>query len=111
MSLKFRLRGLAETFVEGICCPKCDADSGQDDGFSTEFTKVTFEGIVVVAHCHNCDEVFVPNGQKLGVLDPRALRDAVKRDSMETGEGMLVNYDSVCFTIERMNAVRRGAVH
>ena len=53
MALKFRLRGLAETFIESITCPKCKQVGNDDQFFSTEFTKVTFDGIVVIVQCKN----------------------------------------------------------
>lgn len=111
MALRFRLRGLAETFLDEACCPDCGIRESDDRNFSTELTRVTFEGIIVVLQCRNCGEIFVPDGQRLGVLNPSELKVAVEKDSRETGEPLLSNQESVKLNVERMNATRRGAVH
>ena len=48
MALKFRLRGLAETFIDEITCPCCGNVGNDDENFETEHTKVTYDGIIVV---------------------------------------------------------------
>ena len=48
MALKFRLKGLAETFVDSITCPCCGVVGVDDQNFTTELTKVTYQGIIVV---------------------------------------------------------------
>ena len=68
MALKFRLKGLAETFVDAITCPCCGVMGVDDQHFTTELTKVTYQGIIVVVQCRDCKEIFVPNSQKLGGL-------------------------------------------
>ncbi len=111
MGLKFRLKGLAETFVERISCPGCGSCSSDDNNFSTENTKVTFEGIIVVVQCKSCGEIFVPDTQKLGIINPKELRRAVEKDSMDTGEPVLGNIDAVKLSVEKLNAVRKGDLH
>lgn len=111
MALKFRLKGLAETFIDHISCPGCKSCECDDKNFSTEFTRVTLEGIIVIVQCRSCGEIFVPERQRLGVLDPKELRRAVELDSVETGEPLMANIESVVLHAERMNAVRRGEMH
>ena len=111
MALKFRLRGLAETFIDTLACPGCGAVGSDDDHFSTEETRVTFDGIVVVVTCHACHEVFVPRTQRLGVVDPTALREAVIQDSQDTGEPVLENLQAVQSFIEHANADRNDDIH
>jgi uncharacterized Zn finger protein len=111
MALKFRLRGLAETFIEEITCPECGTVGNDDQSFTTEHTKVTFEGIVVIVECRSCGEIFVPSSQRLGVLDSRALKAAVERDAGESGEPMHSGVQAVRLTAEKLNASRRGDLH
>ncbi|MCB0336721.1 MAG: hypothetical protein KDD62_10465 [Bdellovibrionales bacterium] len=111
MALKFRLRGLAETFLEEIYCPGCGTCGNDDTQFSTELTKVTFDGIIVVVQCRLCAEIFVPQTQRLGILDPDELKRAVTKDSEETGEPLLPNLRSVQLNAERLNALRKNEVH
>lgn len=111
MALKFRLRGLAETFIDTIRCPQCGNCGSDDERFTTELTKVTFEGIIVVLQCKCCSEIFVPNTQRLGVLNPSELRKAVERDSQEHGEALMPNLASVRLNAEKLNAARKGALH
>jgi len=111
MGLKFRLRGLAETFVDEIECPCCHSRGIEDHEFGTEFTRVTFEGIIVVVQCRTCRQIFVPKSQRLGILNPSALRQAVIQDSEETGEPLFATLASVQFSAERLNAMRKGDLH
>lgn len=111
MALKFRLKGLAETFIEEITCPHCGISGNDDQSFSTELTKVTYDGIIVVVQCKSCAEIFVPDSQRLGVLNPEQLKSAVDKDSFETGEVLLANVDAVKLTAEKMNALRKGEIH
>ena len=113
MPLKFRLRGLAETFVENISCPHCGHDGGEDNdrGFLTEHTRVTFSGIIVVIQCEGCKHVFVPEEQKLGVINASRLRTAVEKDSENTGAPALDDMKSVKLEVERMNAERGSKIH
>ena len=111
MALKFRLRGLAETFIDTIECPGCGTEGSDDENFSTEFSKVTLDGIVVVVQCRQCNEIFVPNSQRLGIVSIERLRDAVKRDSTETGEPVIPNISAVRLSVEKLNAQRKGDIH
>lgn len=111
MALRFRLRGLAETFIDSITCPCCRSAGSDEDAFSTELTKVTLEGIIVIVQCRTCLEIFVPDTQRMGILDPPALRSAVEKDCRETGEPLLMNIGSVRISAERLNAMRKGDVH
>ncbi|MCI5064841.1 hypothetical protein MRY87_03850 [bacterium] len=111
MALKFRLRGLAETFLTSLCCPHCGYRSRDEEEVSTEETRVTFDGIVVVVTCSACTESYVPSDQRLGIVDSRALREAVVRDSQDTGEPVLENIEAVRAHIERQNANRRNDIH
>lgn len=111
MGLKFRLKGLAETFLEHITCPSCGMDGNDEEKFSTELTRVTMEGIVVVVQCRMCTEIFVPTMQRLGVLNIKELKKAVTKDSYESGEPLLGGIEAVRLNVERLNAMRRGDVH
>ncbi|MCB0310906.1 MAG: hypothetical protein KDD42_06715 [Bdellovibrionales bacterium] len=111
MGLKFRLRGLAETFIDEITCPGCGAHGNDDQNFSTEFTKVTLEGIIVVLQCRSCSEIFVPSSQRLGIINPDGLRQAVEKDSVDTGEPILPNLNAVRLSAEKLNAARKGELH
>lgn len=111
MALKFRLKGLAETFIDHITCPRCKTCESDDANFSTEFTKVTLEGICVIVQCKSCSEIFVPERQRLGILNPKELRKAVELDAIETGEPLMNNMDAAVLHAERMNAIRRGEMH
>lgn len=111
MALKFRLKGLAETFVEDIACPGCGSRGHDDEDFATELTKVTYEGIVIVAQCRACSEIFVPQQQRRGVINPSQLKDAVEKDSEETGEPVLSDMHAVELNAERLNAIRKGSLH
>ena len=112
MPLKFRLKGLAETFVDHIRCPGCGHDGGDDgdQGFKTELTRVTYDGIIVVIQCAVCGSVFVPDGQRHGVINSEKLRLAVERDSVTTGLPILPNRESVRLEVERLNAQRGDKV-
>lgn len=111
MALRFRLRGLAETFIDSIICPCCRQAGSDEDSFSTELTKVTLEGIIVIVQCRTCLEIFVPESQRMGIINPLELRSAVKKDSLDTGEALLPNLGSVRISAERLNAMRKGDVH
>lgn len=113
MALRFRLKGLAETFVEALRCPRCGHDGGDDgdQGFSTDHTKVTYQGIVVVIRCERCAHVFLPDGQKNGVINSRRLREAVDRDCMVTGQKPCSGKDEVRVEVERLNAEYQDRVH
>lgn len=111
MAIKFRLRGLAETFVNSISCPECGTHGQDDAQFATELTKVTLEGIVVVVQCRECHEIFVPNEQRCGVINSAQLRRAVERDSKDTGEQLLPSRRAVEIAAESWNAQRKDALH
>mgnify|MGYP001218837222 CR=1 FL=1 len=111
MALRFRLRGLAETFIEEIQCPCCGCDGIDDQNFSTEHTKVTYEGIIIVLQCNECGEIFVPNNQKLGIIDQGELKSAVTKDHLKTGEPIYQSMHSVLIDAEKLNACRKGLVH
>ena len=113
MPLKFRLKGLAETFVDNLKCPCCGHDGGDegDQGFKTELTRVTFDGIIVVVLCELCSHVFIPRDQRFGVINSQKLRNAVERDSVNTGQPLFANIESVRLEVERLNAEREQNVH
>jgi hypothetical protein len=111
MALKFRLKGLAETFLETITCPVCGTNGRDDEYFSTDYTKVTYDGIVVVAQCRRCGEIFVPDTQRYGVLNPAELRQAVEKDIENTGEAGLISIQAVRLNAEKLNAQRKGGMH
>lgn len=111
MALKFRLKGLAETFLDGISCPVCGTCETEDTKFNTDLTRVTYEGIIVVVQCRVCKEIFVPQEQRLGVLDPSELKRAVDKDSVDSGEPLLQDVGAVRLNVEKLNAMRRGDLH
>lgn len=111
MALKFRLKGLAETFIDRLTCPNCGATGADDKNFSTDLTRVTFDGIVVIAQCKRCDEIFVPDTQRLGVVNAVRLHEAVAKDSADTGEALLQNLQAVRQLVQKMNAERKGDLH
>ena len=111
MALKFRLRGLAETFIDTIECPTCGVAGNDDENFSTEFSKVTLDGIVVVVQCKCCNEIFVPSAQRLGIISIEKLKEAVSKDSEETGEPVIPNLSTVRLSVEKLNAQRKGDIH
>lgn len=111
MGLKFRLKGLAETFIDHIVCPCCGSSGNDDQHFATELTRVTYDGIIVVVQCKSCAEIFVPDTQRLGVLNPSELKLAVEKDSRETGEPLTPSLRAVRLNAERLNAVRKGEMH
>jgi len=112
MALKFRLRGLAETFIEHLRCPKCGHDGGPegDQGFLTEYTRVTYDGIVVVIECEACGEIFVPTNQKFGIINYQKLRNAVDKDGIKTGLPILASVSDVKHDVEKLNAERNDEV-
>lgn len=111
MALRFRLKGLAETFIEHITCPCCSTQGSDDQQFSTELTKVTLEGIIVVVQCRSCREIFVPDTQRMGILDFNELKVAVSKDSDDTGEPIMANIQAVRLSAEKLNAARKGEIH
>ena len=111
MSLKFRLKGLAETFIDSITCPNCGVSGNDDQYFSTDLTRVTFDGIVVIAQCKSCREIFVPDTQRLGIIDSVHLREAVAKDSNDTGEKLLENFGAVKELVQKLNVERKGDLH
>lgn len=111
MALKFRLKGLAETFIDSITCPCCGQVGNDDQNFTTELTRVTYDGIIVVVQCRSCAEIFVPDTQRLGVLDPEQLKLAVEKDCRDTGEALMPNLKSVRLNAEKLNALRKGDLH
>ena len=110
MALKFRLKGLAETFIESITCPACGTAGSDDQYFSTEYTKVTFDGIIVVVQCKGCGEIFVPDSQRLGIINPAELKKAVEKDSQENGEPPVAGFKAVRLNVEKLNAQRKNEV-
>lgn len=113
MGLKFRLKGLAETFVDRIVCPKCGHDGGEDgdQGFKTDHTRVTYDGIVVVIECGTCGSIFVPDGQRHGIIDSAKLRQAVQKDSLKTGQPICSSIKEVRIDVERLNAERNDEIN
>jgi hypothetical protein len=113
MPLKFRLSGLAETFVDEIRCPRCGHDGGEggDQGFQTDLTRVTFDGIIVVIRCDCCGHVFLPDGQKHGIIDSQRLREAVEKDSTNTGQPVFSDMKAVRLEVERLNAEKGEKIH
>jgi uncharacterized Zn finger protein len=105
MSLKFRLKGLAETFVDSITCPGCnyEAENEEDMSFKTDLSRVTYDGIVVVVRCQKCGHVFVPENQKHGIINGQRLRNAVDLDSQHTGIPVFPDMKSVKLDVEKMN--------
>jgi len=112
MSLKFRLKGLAETFVDGIMCPHCqyEAESEEDPNFKTDLSRVTYDGIVVVVRCLKCGYISIPENQKHGIINCGRLRSAVDQDSKNTGIPVFPDIKSVKLDVERMNLSREEKI-
>lgn len=113
MPIKFRLKGLAETFVEKLHCPDCGHDGGEegDQAFRTDLSRVTFDGIIVVIQCGVCGHIFVPDGQKLGVINSQRLRTAVEKDSENTGLPIYPGIRDVRLEVEKLNAQKHHGSH
>jgi hypothetical protein len=113
MALKFRLRGLAETFVDQVVCPCCghEVKDENDTSLSTEHTKVTLSGIVVVVQCGACQFVFIPIEQKFGVINTQRLQSAVERDSQNSGQPVFKGLSCVKVEVERINAHNTMKMH
>ncbi len=113
MSIKFRLKGLAETFIDSIQCPCCGHDGGEDgdNEFHTELTRITFDGIIAVIRCGICNHIFVPIEQRLGIINSERLRNAVEQDSVKTGQPIFSDFKAVVLDVERQNAVQEDQVH
>ncbi len=111
MALKFRLRGLCETLIEQVHCPRCGVSSADGESVTTDLSRVTFEGIVVVCKCRNCTEVFVPERQRMGVVNRKKLHEAVEKDAKDTGEPVFAQARDVKFHVEQLNASKRDELH
>ncbi|MEM4379949.1 MAG: hypothetical protein QXL01_04600 [Thermoplasmatales archaeon] len=111
MALRFKLRRVAETYVEEIECPCCGHYSEDIDGFTTELTRVTFQGIIVVCRCNVCGEIFLPFNQRVGVISFKNLKDLILRDARRRGVAIYRNLDDVLDYVNYLNAVRRGEIH
>ncbi|MGI6681384.1 MAG: hypothetical protein ACOX3T_07905 [Bdellovibrionota bacterium] len=107
MAIKFRLKGLAETFIDEITCPYCGLKGADDSDFLTDLSKVTFAGIVVVAQCKACGEIFVPENQRLGIVNYSALKSAVIQDAEDTGDVVYENIANVRLSAEKLNQERK----
>jgi uncharacterized OB-fold protein len=110
MGLRFKLRGMAETFIDSIKCPKCGALGHDDTHFTTELTRVTNDGIIVVMECKTCSEIFVPITQRLGVINSQSLRSAVEKETKEQGSVFAPTLATVRLDVEKLNAVRRDEI-
>jgi len=69
------------------------------------------DGIVVVVQCKCCSEIFVPAAQRLGIISIDKLKEAVSKDSTETGEPVIPNLAAVKLAVEKLNAQRKGDIH
>lgn len=113
MPLKFRLKGLAETFVDTVVCPSCRHSGGEagDQGFITDLSKVTYDGIIAVIQCECCKHIFVPENQRQGIVSSSKLRSAISKDSKNTGQPVFESIKDVRLEVERLNAHREKRVH
>lgn len=113
MSIKFKLKGLAETIIDRIQCPCCKQDSVThgEQGFLTDLTRVTFDGIVVVVQCKYCGEIFVPDSQKNGIINSQKLKMAVEKDSEQTGDPIYPTRRSVELEAEKLNSQKQSPLH
>ncbi len=111
MALRFKLRRVAETYIENIECPNCGWSSDDIEGFTTELTRVTFEGIVVVCRCAKCGEIFLPCNQRIGVISFKRLKEIILRDARIRGVAIYRNIRDVMSYVEFLNASRRGEIH
>lgn len=113
MPIKFKLNGLAETLVELLCCPNCGriGGEGSEHQFSTANSKVTLEGIIIIAECSNCGTYFVPENQITNIDDKNKLIEAVKYDSKKNGVPLYKNREDVTLEAEKLNAGRKLNIH
>ncbi|MCS6961345.1 MAG: hypothetical protein NZT61_02425 [Deltaproteobacteria bacterium] len=111
MALRFKLKRIAETYIDYIECPSCGHYSEEIDKFTTELTRVTFEGIVVVCRCGICGEIFLPRNQRIGVISFKNLRDLILRDARKRAVAIYRNIEDVKIYANYLNAVRRGEIH
>ena len=113
MALKFRLKGLAETFVDSVRCPCCGNDGGDqgDEGFRTDCSKVTYEGIIVVVNCEFCGHAFLPDGQRVGIINSEKLRMAIERDYKINGQPLLNGKEEVQLEVEKNNSEKFLPLH
>lgn len=110
MALRFRLKNLAETVIEELKCPGCGLIANDEKLFSTDLTRLTVDGIVVIAECRCCGEVFVPIGQRTGIMDVRNFRQVIQN---EYGDSSLKAPSRLTMQMEaeKLNAIRRHGLH
>jgi hypothetical protein len=58
-----------------------------------------------------CGHVFIPGGQRLGIIDPKKLRTAVEKDSLNTGIPIVPDVDMVKLEVEKLNAENKEEIH
>lgn len=113
MALKFRLKGLAETFIDAVRCPCCGNDGGEhgDEGFKTDGSRVTYEGIIVVVGCEYCGHLFLPEGQRIGIINAEKFRVAIERDYKVNGQPLFNSKEDVRLEVEKNNVERLQPLH
>ena len=106
MPLTLRLRGLAETFVEELCCPNCGTgeDPSAEENFDASLTIVTVDGIVAVLECRSCKHAFVPENQRRGIISSGKLRDSIAAEQLREGKDPVRTMHEAYLIAEMRNA-------
>jgi hypothetical protein len=110
MALRFKLKNIAETVIEELKCPGCGLIANDEKLFSTDMTRLTVDGIVVVAECRCCGEVFIPIGQRTGIMDVRNFREVIKSEYGHA-KGPAPSRQSMEMEAEKLNAIKRYGLH
>ena len=110
MALRFKLKNIAETVIEELKCPGCGLIANDEKLFSTDMTRLTVDGIVVCAECRCCGEVFIPIGQRTGIMDVRNFREVIKSEYGHT-KRPAPSRQSMEMEAEKLNAIKRYGLH
>lgn len=86
MSVLYKLKGVAETRIEEVCCPRCEVSEDDiDDFFDIENIFPTFEGIIATVKCFSCGFYYIPE-QEIEIVDDRKLKIGVSKDMKQHPE-------------------------
>jgi hypothetical protein len=110
VALRFKLKNLAETVIEELKCPGCGLIANDEQLFSTDLTRLTKDGIIVMAECRCCGEVFIPTGQRTGIMDVINFREVINREYSDESFPA-PSRNSMELEAEKLNAIRRYGLH